>query len=79
MASLGTRGGRCDHALADTITGQFKVEAIHADGPYKGVAEVEFATGTWIKRYNTERPMELLGCLHPAECEVRYRGTQCEA
>ena len=46
--SVGSVGDSYDNALAETINGLYKTELIHADEPWRGVAEVEFATLRWV-------------------------------
>jgi putative transposase len=43
-ASVGSRGGAYDNALAETINGLYKAEVIHHLGPWKGLDDVEYAT-----------------------------------
>ena len=74
--SVGSRGDSYDNALAETIIGLFKTEVIHHRGPWKGMEDVEFATLCWVSWYNTERIMEPLGYLSPAEYEAQYLRTQ---
>jgi putative transposase len=73
--SVGSRGDSYDNALAETIIGLFKTEIIHHRGPWKGREDVEFATLCWVSWYNTERIMEPLGYLSPAEYEAQYLRT----
>lgn len=74
--SVGSRGDSYDNALAETIIGLFKTEVIHHRGPWKGMEDVEFATLCWVSWYNTERIMEPLGYLSPAEYEAQYQRAQ---
>lgn len=74
--SVGSRGDSYDNALAETIIGLFKTEVIHHRGPWKGMEDVEFATLCWVSWYNTERIMEPLGYLSPAEYEAQYERAQ---
>jgi len=74
--SVGSRGDSYDNALAETIIGLFKTEVIHHRGPWKGMEDVEFATLCWVSWYNTERIMEPLGYLSPAEYEAQYQQAQ---
>lgn len=74
--SVGSRGDSYDNALAETVIGLFKAEVIHRAGPWKGMEDVEFATLTWVAWYNTQRLMEPLGYLPPAEYEAQYLLTQ---
>ena len=44
---------------------------IYKDGPWKSFEHVEYATLEWVSWYNTERLMEPLGYLPPAEYEAQ--------
>ncbi len=68
----GSRGDAQDNALAETINGLCKTEVIHHLRPWKGMAEVEYATLEWVAWYNSERLMEPLGYLPPAEYEEQF-------
>lgn len=74
--SVGRRGDSYDNALAETIIGLFKTEVIHHRGPWKGMEDVEFATLCWVSWSNTDRIMEPLGYLSPAEYEAQSLRTQ---
>lgn len=55
--SIGSVGDAYDNALMETINGLYKAECIrttvfHA-GPYRSIAEVEFATAGWADWYYT--------------------------
>ena len=67
-----TFGHSYDNALAETIIGLFKTEVIYQDGPWRGLEHVEYATLEWVSWYNTQRLMEPLGYLPPAEYEAQY-------
>ena len=70
--SVGSRGDSYDNALAETIIGLFKTEVIYHEGPWKGLEHVEYATLAWVSWFNTQRLMEPLGYLPPAEFEAHY-------
>lgn len=70
--SVGSRGDSYDNALAETVIGLFKTEVIRKDGPWRSLDDVEFATLEWVAWYNTQRLMEPLGYLPPAEYEEQY-------
>jgi transposase InsO family protein len=72
-ASVGSRGDAYDNALAETINGLYKAEVIYHEGPWKGLEDVEFATLEWVAWYNSQRLMEPLGYVPPAEYEEQYR------
>ena len=43
-ASVGSTGDAYDNALAESVVGLFKTEAVHHAGPFKGLDDVELAT-----------------------------------
>ena len=76
--SVGSRGDAYDNALAETVIGLFKTEVIYRDGPWRGFDEVEYATLEWVAWYNTQRLLEPLGYVPPAEFEDRYHRAQAD-
>jgi transposase InsO family protein len=74
--SVGSRGDSYDNALADSVIGLFKTELIRQAGPWRGLDEVELATLEWVAWFNTERLMEPLGYLPPAEYEEQFHRAQ---
>jgi transposase InsO family protein len=76
--SVGSRGDAYDNALAETVIGLFKTEVIYPDGPWKGFEEVEYATLAWVAWYNTQRLLEPLGYVPPAEYEEQYQRAQAD-
>jgi putative transposase len=77
--SVGSRGDAYDNALAETINGLYKAEVIYHLGPWKGLEDVEYATLEWVAWYNSQRLMEPLGYLPPAEYEEQYHRTQADS
>lgn len=77
-SSVGSRGDAYDNALAETINGLYKAEVIHHLGPWKGLEDVEYATLEWVAWYNSQRLMEPLGYLPPAEYEAQYHRAQAD-
>jgi putative transposase len=77
--SVGSRGDAYDNALAETIIGLFKAEVIYHLGPWKGLEEVEFATLEWVAWYNSQRLMEPLGYVPPAEYEEQFHRAQVDS
>lgn len=77
--SIGTVGDAYDNALMETINGLYKAECIRTtvfhDGPYKTVADVEYATAGWVDWWNNRRLHSSLGMLTPAEFEQQYYAT----
>ena len=70
--SVGSRGDSYDNALAESVIGLFKTELIRQAGPWRGVDDVEYATLEWVAWFNTQRLLEPLGYLPPAEYEEQY-------
>lgn len=70
--SVGSRGDSYDNALAESIIGLYKTEVIRHAGPWRGLEEVEFATLTWVAWFNTQRLLEPLGYVPPAEYEAAF-------
>ena len=63
---------------AETINGLYKTEVIYHLGPWKGLDDVEYATLEWVAWYNSQRLMERLGYLPPAEYEQQYHRARAE-
>ena len=61
-----------DNALGETINGLFKAEVIHRRDPWRNAEAVEFATLEWVHWFNTQRILEPIGHIPPAEAEARY-------
>jgi putative transposase len=74
--SIGTVGDAYDNGLMESIIGLFKTECITTtvfhDGPYKTLADIEFATAGWVDWYNHRRLHGSLGMLTPAEYEQAH-------
>ena len=75
-ASIGSVGDAYDNALIESANGLYKTECIrttifHA-GPYKTIADVEFATAAWVDWYNNSRLHSSIGLLPPTEFETLY-------
>jgi len=74
-ASVGSVGDSYDNALAETINGLYKTEAIRRCGPWRHAEEVEFATLEWVDWFNNRRLLEPIGHVPPAEYEAAYYET----
>ena len=63
----------------ETINGLYKPECIRTtvfhDGPYKTIADVEYATAGWVDWYNNRRLHSSLGYVPPAEFENTHYAT----
>ena len=70
--SVGTVGDLYDSALAESVIGLFKMEIIRRRGPWRGVADVEFATLEWVARFHRHRLLEPIGYVPPVEYEEHY-------
>ena len=74
--SIGSVGDAYDNALMETINGLYKAECIRTtifhDGPYKTIADVEYATAGWVDWYNYRRLHGSLGMVSPDEFEATY-------
>jgi transposase InsO family protein len=74
--SIGTVGDAYDNALMESVIGLFKTECIATtvfhDGPYKTLADVEYATAGWVDWYNHRRLHGSLGMLTPIEYEQHH-------
>ena len=77
--SIGSVGDAYDNALMESINGLYKTECIrttvfHA-GPYRTLADVEWATAGWVGWYNDKRLHSSLGYLTPNEHEAAHYAT----
>jgi len=74
--SIGSVGDAYDNALMETINGLYKTECIRTtvfhDGPYKTLADVEYATAGWVDWYNERRLHGSLGNVPPVEYEQAH-------
>ncbi len=69
-ASIGSVGDTYDNAFAESTTGLFKTEVVNQHGPFKTLAEVEFALMEWVDWYNNARLHSTLDYLTPVEYEA---------
>ena len=60
------------NALAESINGLYKTEAIRRRGPWRSLEAVEFATLEWVDWFNSRRLLEPIGNIPPAEAEECY-------
>jgi transposase InsO family protein len=74
--SVGSVGDAYDNALAESVIGLYKTEVIYRRGPWRGFDDVEYATLEWVAWFNTQRLLEPLGYVPPAEFEERYYRAQ---
>jgi putative transposase len=77
--SIGSVGDAYDNALMESINGLYKAECIRTtvfhDGPFRTIADVEFATAGWVDWFNTRRLHSSLGYVTPAEFEQAHYAT----
>ena len=77
--SIGSVADAFDNALMECVIGLYKTECIRTtvfhDGPYKTLADVEFATAGWVDWYNNRRLHSSLGYVTPAEYEAVHHAT----
>jgi transposase InsO family protein len=73
--SVGSVGDAYDNALAESVIGLYKTEVIRRRGPWRSFDDVEFATLEWVAWFNTQRLLEPLGYVPPAEYEAMYHET----
>jgi putative transposase len=73
--SVGSAGDAYHNALAESIIGSYKTAVIHRRGPWRGFEDVEYATLEWVAWFNTQRILEPLGYVSPAEFEEQYHRT----
>ena len=71
-SSVGSKGDSYDNAMAESIIGLYKTEAIWPRGPWKNLDQVEYATLEWVDWYNNRRLLEPIGNIPPAEFEAAY-------
>ena len=77
--SIGSVGDAYDNALMECVIGLYKTECIrttvfHA-GPYRTIADVEYATAGWVDWYNNRRLHSSLDYQAPAEFEAAHYAT----
>jgi len=75
VTSVGSRGDSYDNAMAESIIGLYKNELIHPRAPWKTVDDVELSTLSWVHWWNTQRLLEPIGHVPPAEIEQRWLDT----
>lgn len=74
--SIGSVGDAYDNALMECVIGLFKTECIRTTvfhhGPYRNLADVEWATAGWVEWYNTRRLHSSLSYNSPEEFEQAH-------
>lgn len=72
VPSVGSRGDRSDHALAESFNGLYKPELLPHAGSWRGLEAVEYATLEEVAGFNHRRLHGELGLLPPAEFEATF-------
>jgi len=79
LPSIGSVGDAYDNALMESINGLYKAECIRTtvfhEGPYRTIADIEFATAGWVDWYNNRRLHSTLGNVPPIEYEQAHYAT----
>ena len=70
--SVGSVGDSYDNAMAESVIGLFKTEAIRRRRSWQRLEDVELATLTWVDWFNNRRLLEPIGDIPPAELEAEY-------
>ncbi len=70
--SVGSVGGSCDNALAETMNGLCKTEPVHRKGPWRNMQDLEMATPGWVDWFNNRRLPGPIGNIPPADAEANY-------
>lgn len=74
--SIGSVADAYDNALMECVIGLYKAECIQTtvfhEGPYKTLADVEYATAGWVDWYNDRRLHSSLGYVSPVEYEAAH-------
>jgi putative transposase len=77
--SIGSVGDAYDNALMECVIGLYKTECIRTTvfhpGPYRTLADVEYATAGWVDWYNNRRLHSTLDYLTPIEYEQAHYAT----
>lgn len=77
--SIGSVGDAYDNALMESVIGLYKTECIRTTvfhtGPYRTIADVEYATAGWVDWYNNRRLHGTLDYLTPVEFEQAHYAT----
>ena len=70
--SIGSVGDSYDNARAETINGLFKAEVIQRRGPWRNFEAVEYATLECVDWFNSNRRLEPIGNIPPAQAETNF-------
>lgn len=70
VGSVGARMTMHDHA--ETISGLYKTELVHRQGPWRNMQDLEMATLGWVDWFNNRRLFGPIGNIPPAEVEENF-------
>ncbi len=75
--SVGTVGDAYDNALAETLIGLYKSEAVRDGSPFRHgpiatLGDLDKITAAWVSWYNRERLVRRLGLRPPAEADAEH-------
>lgn len=72
VASVGSKGGSYDNAMAEAFNSLFKAELVRNLGPWKGIDDLEIAVAKYIDWYNHRRLHSEIGYRPPVEAEEHF-------
>ena len=72
VPSVGSMRDSYDNALAETINGLYKAEAIWRQRLWPSASAIEMATLRWVDWFNNHRLFGPIGLIPPAEAEANY-------
>lgn len=72
LPSVGSAGDSYDNAPAESTIGQLKAELVHRRGPWRSVAQLEFALFEYLDWWNHQRLHGEIGMIPPAEKEAAH-------
>ena len=58
--------------MAESVNSFYKAECVWHEGPWRGRADLELATASWVAWWNDERLHSSLGDIPPTEFEEIY-------
>ena len=76
VPSVGSAGDSFDNALAGSTISQIKAELVHRHGPWRSVAQLEYALFEYVDWWNHRRLHGEIGLVTPVEKEAAYTQTR---
>ncbi len=64
--------GSYDNALAKTISGLYKTELVHCQGPWRNMQDLEMAMLGWVDWFNKRRLLRPIENIPPDEAEENF-------